>query len=535
MKLKLFGAMLALIAAGCAARGTVDSAPSPLANVYDLSLAKTLADRESDWRNGAIIYQVIVDRFAPSENLDAKKALYASPRTLHEWSETPRGGKKLDEYGLWSHELAFWGGDLASLRSKLDYIDALGVDVLYLNPIHAAFTNHKYDAQDYAAVSQEYGSRQDVIDLAKACHDREMKMMLDGVFNHMGRTSPKFVDALNNPQSAYRDWFIVNPAFKDGYRGWYNVKNLPEVNLENAAVRKHIWADKDSVVQQYLRDGIDGWRLDVAYDIGFEYLQELTNAAHAAKRGSWVVGEIWCYPEQWTPSVDGVMNFHARQIVIDLLEGKMSGAHAGTMIDRMIADAGLDPMLKSWIQLDNHDTPRIRHSLPNVELRRLAQVLQFTLPGSPVIYYGAELGMEGGDDPANRAPMRWDLVNDDNLDLKWMKQLIKLRRDNRALRVGGFRKIDTERLLAFSRQTDRVNENVLIIANPTDKPVREIISPRDSKLMSYGKLRDQLDAKIEETVSAGRLEIEVPPKTVRVLKAVILDGTKEYSPYKRVQ
>ncbi|HRK30642.1 MAG TPA: glycoside hydrolase family 13 protein [Tepidisphaeraceae bacterium] len=533
MQLRLFGVVLAIAVGGCASR-EAELSPGASATPRDRALAANIDRRAADWRNGAIVYQVIVDRFAPSNKLDAKRDLYPAPRTLHAWSELPKPGVKLDEYGCWSHELAFWGGDLPSLRDKLDYIDSLGADVLYLNPIHAAFTNHKYDAQDFAAVSPEYGTRDDVIDLAKACHARGMKIMLDGVFNHMGRTAPIFVDVLQNPDSKYRDWFVVDPAFKDGYRGWYNVKNLPELNLENPNVRKHLWAGKNSVVQQYLRDGIDGWRLDVAYDIGFNYLDELTHAAHAARRGSWVVGEIWCYPEQWTPAVDGVMNFFVRQIVIDMLEGKTTGAHAGTIIGRMIDDAGIEPILKSWFQLDNHDTPRLRHVIPDPKLRKIAQVLQFTLPGSPVIYYGSELGMDGGGDPANRAPMRWDLVKDGNADLLWMRKLIALRKQNRALRIGEYRTVDTQKLLAFSRQTDRVAEHVLVVVNPTDKPIRELFTPRDSKLMSYARLRDQLDEAVEEIMVAGRIEMEVPAKTVRVLMPVIPDGASEYSAFKRV-
>ena len=532
MRVIVFGVVLAVSAAGCA---TGPEPQADLANAYDLKLAPVIDARAADWRNGAIIYQVIVDRFAPSTNLAAKKHLYPAPKTLHDWDELPAGGKKIEELGLWSHEIAFWGGDLESLRGKLDYIDTLGAEVLYLNPIHAAFTNHKYDAQDFAQVSPEYGTRADVIALADECHARGMKIMLDGVFNHMGRTAPIFIEAMRSPASSYRDWFVIdNKAHNRGYRAWYNVPNLPELNLENPAVRKHIWEGRDSVVQKWLRDGIDGWRLDVAYDIGFAYLKSLTDAAHAARPGSWVVGEIWNYPEQWSPSVDGVMNFHLRQIVIDMVDQKITGRQAGVLIDRMIADAGLEPLLKGWFQLDNHDTRRIRNHVPDDRLRRVAQALQFTLPGSPVIYYGSELGMDGGGDPANRAPMRWDLVTDDNAELAWIRKLIALRKQNRAIRVGEFRLLDTERALAFTRYTDRAGETVIVVANPTDQPIREVISTRNSKLMSGWKLQDALGGD-DATVFAGLVELNLPPRSVRVYQPFLGQSERDYTAYKRVR
>jgi len=122
---------------------------------------ETFGRREQDWRNGAIVYQVLVDRFAPSAQLDAKRALYPPPKVMREWSETPQRGVYLREAKVSSHELEFWGGDFASLRSRLDHIQALGATVLYLNPIHLATTNHKYDALDFLQISPEFGTRED--------------------------------------------------------------------------------------------------------------------------------------------------------------------------------------------------------------------------------------------------------------------------------------------------------------------------------------------------------------------------------------
>ena len=138
-------------------------------NVFDNALAGTFEARERDWRNGAVVYQVLVDRFAPSTNLDAKRHLYLGPKTLRRWDELPQHGHYLESHKLWSHEIDFWGGDLASTAARLDHIQQLGAGVLYLNPVHLGYTNHKYDALDYQAVSPEFGTRDDV----KALADRK--------------------------------------------------------------------------------------------------------------------------------------------------------------------------------------------------------------------------------------------------------------------------------------------------------------------------------------------------------------------------
>jgi glycosidase len=495
-------------------------------------LSKRFATRDADWRFGPVIYQVLVDRFAPSANLDAKRSLYAAPRRLKPWSEVPVRGSENREIGLWSHELDFWGGDLASLVSKLDYIQSLGVDVLYLNPIHDALTNHKYDALDWNRVSPEYGTRADVAKLAKDLHGRKMRLILDGVFNHIGRNSDAFKAAQADPKSPFRDWFYIGPEFPGGYRAWANVRNLPEVNLENAAVQNHIWGSPESVVQKYLKEGADGWRLDVAYDIGKVHLAALTKAAHRAKKDSVVIGEIWNYPTGWFDSVDGLYNMFAAKIVLGFAAGEVAGGHAGRILERMVADAGIEPMLRSWMVLDSHDVPRLAEVVPNVKKRRLAQVLQFSLPGAPMVYYGTELGMVGGEDPANRAPMRWDLANDKNESLAWMKQLIRMRKSQRALCVGDYVSLDSERLLAFSRVTDKALETIYVLANGSDRPIKELVAVRDGRTTSYSEVVDLIDGS-KHRVITGTLTVEVPAHSARVLAIVRPDG-KGYSSYKRI-
>ncbi len=503
------------------------------ANRFDRELAGVFERREADWRNGAVVYQVLVDRFAPPADPEAKRHLYPAPKRLRTWDEVPTRGEYLEGARMWSHEIDFWGGDLASTRSRLDHIRGLGADVLYLNPIHLAYTNHSYDALDYAQVAPHFGTRQDVIDLADTLHGVGMKLVLDGVFNHMGRNSEVFRSAQSDPDSPYRDWFEFGEQFPGGVRTWWLAENLPELVMENPAVQEYVYAGHDSIVRSYLRDGIDGWRLDVAVDTGFRYLEELTAAAHAEKPGSLVVGEIATYPREWFPAVDAVMNFAVREIVVEVANHRIAPAHALRMIDRLIDEADFEHILKSWIFLENHDTARLATTVPDADARRLAQVLQFTLPGAPNLYYGCEVGMTGGDDPLMRAPMRWDLVSDDNPTLAWTRRLIDLHQSHRALRVGQFRTLTTDRLIGFERYTDRIADSVFVLANPSADEVTEWVQLPNSKLMNPFWMLDLLgDADLR--LRNGLIRVSLPADGYLVLTPQI-HPEGGYSSYKRVR
>lgn len=478
------------------------------------SRLEAMARRAKDWRVGPIVYQVFVDRFAPSERLALKQRLYAPPRRLRPWGEPPEPGKRTD-LGVYSHEIDFWGGDLPSLTSKIGHI-AQFADVLYLNPIFEALTNHKYDATDYFKIDPQYGTLEDFRRLAGELHRRNMRLVLDGVFNHCGRLNPLFQKAQADPKSPYRDWFFFDKSRPGGYRAWSNVPNLPEWRLENPAVRDYLWNGDRSVVATWLRRGADGWRLDVAHEIGFEYLDELTRAAHRAKPGSLVISEAWNYPAKWTRVTDGILGIFSGQLIQEFAKGRLSGGRMGRILGELLNDCGTEPLLRSWIVLGNHDTERLATALPDRAERRLAQVLQFALPGAPLIYYGDEVGMEGGSDPRQRAPMDWAKVDAANEELVWMKRLAAVRRANRALRIGDARPLVGERLFGMLRATERPLEATIVLANPTGETVTEILVVPEPTLMGFTLLRDALSGATLR-VHAGLIRPTLPPKSAMVL------------------
>lgn len=497
-------------------------------------LQHRFTQRDKDWRYGGIVYQVFVDRFSPSAKLTSKKALYAEPRKLKSWITPPKRGVKDDRSApYWSHELDFWGGDIASLTEKLPYIKSAGASTLYLNPIFEAYSNHKYDTYDYEKISPEYGTMDDFKSLVEEAKKLGLKLILDGVFNHMSSQAPKFIEALKNTQSVHRDWFVFGKEYASGYRLWHNVASLPELNLQNPKVREYLFNGPTSIVKRYIKLGVDGWRLDTAIELGYDYLEELTNAAHDAKKDSVVVGELNNYPSGWSPAMDGVMLFPLRELIIEGVQGNISAHQLHRMIARMVHDTGIETMLKSWILLENHDTIRVATALKKFEEYKLAKVLQFSLPGTINLYMGEEFGMTGADDPENRAAMDWSLNQPNNPFLMLHKQLIGIREKERALRIGDFDALESENLIAFFRKTDLIKDCVLVIVNPSDKAVSETLLLSDGKIKSHMRWINILDPRVETKAHGTLLKLNVPAKTAWILKPD-LSVVNGYSAYKNI-
>lgn len=495
----------------------------------------TYLRRSQDWRFGRIVYQAMVDRFAPSRRLADKAAHYTAPRRLLEWGQPlPSQRHYFHDERVSEAETLFYGGDLDSLRGRLDHLQSVGAEVLYLNPIFEAFTNHKYDATDFFRIDPQYGTEEELRALADELHARGMRLMLDGVFNHMGRRAPLFRKAQAENGAPERAFFVFGDKIPNGYRGWRNVANLPELNLEDPAVADYLFAPPKGVVPYYLTEvGIDGWRLDVAPDLGHRYLTEIMRVSRQVRPDSVIIGECWNYPEEWLELVDGVLNMHLRSLLLELVGGRLRAAQCGRLLERMILDSGIEGILKSHVVLDNHDVPRHATTVADVRARRLARILQFTLPGCPVIYYGSELGMEGGADPFNRGSMRWDLLREDNEELALVRKLAALRKEAPALTIGDFRLLDCEEMLAFIRLTDKARESVVVVANPTMDEVKAMVAVRDSRFMDSGPLECLLSGQ-QTQVHSGLLDVTVPAQEIRIFRTTDRGANPGYSMLKRV-
>ncbi len=392
---------------------------------------------------GTVYYQIFPDRFAKSGDCDLAGKL--EPYALRDFATfVPQARNATD----------FAGGNLRGIMEKLDYIQSLGVSVVYLNPIVLAWSNHRYDAADYMRLDPMLGRLADFTALCDAAHERGMKIVLDGVFSHTGSHSVYF-DADGHfgggavsagPASKYYKWYDFQ-EFPKKYTAWWGVEVMPCVNELDPDYMEYILGE-DGVVATWLRRGADGFRLDVADEIPDPFLAALRRRVKAVNSDGVVIGEVWedasnkiSYSVRRTyftgAELDGVINYPFRTAILNFATGRDDGrALAKTVLD--IAEHYPAPALDCTMSvLGTHDTERVGTLLPGKNARRAAVFLQFALPGSPVIYYGDEAGLTGGKDPMNRLPFPWG--HEDRELQKLYREAAALKNAHPALRTGDIR------------------------------------------------------------------------------------------------
>lgn len=423
-----------------------------------------------DWFGRGVSYQIFPDRFCRSRVPDP--AGLVGDRTVHEnWQDTPEF--RPDERGEIRNR-DFFGGDLAGIISKLDYLKSLGVTTLYLNPIFEAASNHRYNTADYMAIDPMLGTAEDFRALCREAHARGMRVLLDGVFNHTGSASRYFnadgfypeLGAAQSKDSPYYNWYHFT-HWPDSYDAWWGIKTLPAVEENQASYRDFIIRSEDSVVRHWLRCGADGWRLDVADELPDDFIAELRQAMDAEKPDCLLLGEVWedgsnkiAYDRRRKyllgRETHGLMNYPFRTAALDWLCGGDAAAFRESM--EQLRENYPSPAFYSAMNfLSTHDTPRIltllggeptpadkaeraaaQLSPAGWELARrrlmLGALLLYTFPGSPTVYYGDEAGMEGYEDPLNRRTFPWG-QEDEGL-LRWYRRLGQLRGDRPSLQQG---------------------------------------------------------------------------------------------------
>lgn len=375
------------------------------------------------WVKDAIFYQIFPDRFCRSER-------YHAAGKFVPWDTKP------------TRENMF-GGNLAGIESKLTYIKGLGANAIYLCPIFKSNSNHRYHTVDYFEIDPVLGTLADFDRLVEKAHRLGLRIILDGVFNHCSRGFFQFNSLMElGPDSPYVDWFHVKGwplnaySGKPNYECWWNYPALPKFNTDCAEVREYLFR----VAEYWTKRGIDGWRLDVPNEIDDDsFWQEFRRRVKRINRDAYIVGEIWDNPERWLQGdqFDGVMNYPFRRAVMDYLFERKGCADE--FLQRL-RDAF--PENRFGVQMNllgSHDTTRIA-SQPRTSLDRikLAYALMFFLPGAPCIYYGDEIGMEGGKDPDCRRTFPWDELAARKAQpiYKFIRSLTRMRLENPVLRDG---------------------------------------------------------------------------------------------------
>lgn len=456
---------------------------------------------------GYLGYQIFPDRFFSSSR---------KTNTL-EWT-VPITAKPMG-----AHQKDFYGGDLKGIAEKADYIKNLGISFLYMTPVFKASTNHRYDCSDFFEIDPVLGTEEDLKRLIEMLHRKGIRLCLDGVFNHIGKDHEWY---RNEKYSS----FMMKKNGKTTMWGGHD--GLPELNLENEELREILWKGENSVVRKWTNIGVDDWRLDCAYDVGYRYCKELTSVLKQMGDHN-SIGEIWSYPKRWISDgvLDGVMNYYFRELIKLFLEEKIDGLLLSSMVKKTVSDCGLIPILKSWNMMSSHDTPRLKRAFG--KFWKVAAVLQFTLPGSPLVYYGEELGLESEGDPYCRTPMPWGLTESENSDSKFYKELISLYNSCPALNSGDFGKLEhsDKNLFAFSRYTEEIKDFMTVVVNTgTEKKEFRLISD-ESSLMNGSYMIDVFTGKkalINNSVLSGSID----PQTFMIFKLELKEGG--YSPYKRL-
>lgn len=392
-----------------------------------------------------VMMQIMVDRFRVG-----KKAVKPHGRGayLHKsWNETPdvrKGGKNDD-----LEAVDFFGGNLAGIEEKLDYISDLGVSVLYLNPIFRARSNHKYDTGDYMQIDPSFGTEADFKRLAEKAREKGIRIILDGVFSHTGADSRYFnryhtydsVGAYESEASPYAKWYDFGES-RDDYDSWWGIKTLPNVIETEPSYLDFAVRNDDSVVAHWLRAGAGGWRLDVADELPMDFIRALRTRVKAENPENAVIGEVWedvtnkiSYgrPRSYAlgDTLDSAMNYPLRENLIAFMLGRIPAGELAEALNHQLSTLP-PPMLHAMMNLlGSHDKPRVINVLAGKEnleppreerafvpltreeyalgSERFARAFEFIChwPGMPCLYYGDEAGLTGMGDPFCRMPYPW--------------------------------------------------------------------------------------------------------------------------------
>ncbi|MEW6511998.1 MAG: glycoside hydrolase family 13 protein [Bacteroidota bacterium] len=539
------------------------------------------------WAREAVWYQIFPERFRngdPTNDPGRGDMVGAWPYHVPpEWRVSPwtsdwyslQPWEAADTLGFYYHvQQRRYGGDLQGVIDKLDYLSALGVNAIYLNPIFESPSLHKYDASMYHHVDNNFGpdpegdraiwSSEDPADprtwrwtsadtlflgLVRRAHTRGMHVIIDGVFNHVGTTFWAFQEVRKKgAASAFKDWFTIQkwedpstPQDEFSYKGWNDVRDLPEIRETDSGLvagpREHIKA----IVRRWMdpngdgdpSDGVDGWRLDVAEMVALPFWREFRRWAREVNPDSYITGEIWW--EDWNRNLmynaapwlrgdafDGVMNYRlARELCHFFIDKKnrISPSEFDRRLRTIRDDYGPDATAVLMNLVGSHDVDRIGSMIvnedeaydhrasakdnpaydvrkPNAQERQIQKLMvlfQMTYPGAPMIYYGDEAGMWGGDDPDNRKPMLWadmpyapecahplgvrrpEDPNGFDEDLfAYYRAVIALRRSIPALVGGSFEALvadDSADVFGFLRVTSRSVAAVIFNAGTTVRTV----------------------------------------------------------------
>ncbi len=433
--------------------------------------------RTPDWVNETMWYQIFPERFRNGDP-----------------SLNPEGVKPWKYEKITGHR-DYYGGDLRGIIEELPYIASLGISGIYLTPIFEANSNHKYNTRDYRKVDPAFGTNEDLKELVSKAHSLGIRIMLDAVFNHTGYDHPMWEDVMEKGEaSEYADWYMVNKFpvergrdTKDGrYYSFAFAEYMPKLNTNNPKVRKYLLELVEFWMDEF---DIDALRFDVGNEISHKFLRELREMTKAKKNDFYLLGEIWHDSMEWLrgDEYDAVMNYP--------LATAISNYWVFDNWDKAEFEYAINQCFTMYMQqtndvlfnlLDSHDTSRLMDKVGgdiNVFYQQLAAL--YSMPGSPCIFYGTELALEGGYDPDCRRCMPWEDVENGKYNdrIEELRKLTALRKAEPAMRSRNFHfpnEIPNPRVIEYVKLHD--NSVLKIVLNCSDKhvlvPARQVLYSR---------------------------------------------------------
>lgn len=454
------------------------------------------------WVERTVFYQIFPDRFAKSKDHPG-----TSP-----WDTEPRWDTRL-------------GGDIAGILSKAPYLQELGIGAIYFNPMFQSPSIHRYETTDYRRIDPPLGTNEEFARMVRELRSRGIRTVLDLAVNHSAVDFFAFADVLKNGEkSPYRDWYFIHsyPVKVQGnpnYDAWFGFPSMPKLNCRNPEVRQYLL---DSVAYWHRLAPIAGWRLDVPNEVDSSFWRAFRPLVKSLNGETWIVGEIWGDGSPWLQGdqFDSVMDYPFRDSVVRFVaEGSIKPSEFAKRLEILQAKYPPQVVRNLMNLLSSHDTPRIAtlcHG--NQDLIKMAATLLLTWVGAPCIYYGDELGMEGGQDPQNRRGMRWDLAVPGNEILRHYKRLIHLRNVSPALQSGEatfLSRDDAAKFLCYLRQEG--DDAAIVAVNRSETPVaKRVLIPERARRIFGKACLNALDGQ-PVAVAAKTVTVKLGPLQTAVL------------------
>ncbi|WPX08658.1 glycoside hydrolase family 13 protein [Anaerocellum danielii] len=483
--------------------GLSDTEENPYFDAFQFPYANE-ADifEKPSFTEGLVVYEIFPDRFKRG-----KKEVHG--RKLFDW-----------DYCSWDvpGSEVFLGGDFAGIKEKIEYFKALGINAIYLTPIFKSLSSHRYNVDDYFDVDPLLGTKEEFKELVDSLHENGIRIILDMVFNHTGVGFFAFQDVIKNGEnSKYYRWYNIKSLPVDIQKGNYetfatNVRSMPRINTSNKEVQDFFL----EVLKYWLLEfDVDGFRFDVANELDKNFIRRIRNELKSIKKDILLIGEVMHRSENFLMGdmFDGVMNYFSWEVFARYLMGKYNAEDAS----RILADYRLkfNPVLFSC-QLNligSHDTERVLTRLNhNKQLAMLAAVYNLTYQGIPMIYYGDEIGMEGGHDPDSRRGMIWEEEKQDKEIFKLYRELIDLKKTSSALNSDNVREFSIGDVLCFERKSETETVYILFNSRKALQKVKlwsEFIVGREIELFTTQQKIKNYSCYIELELSPESFEIVI--------------------------